>query len=80
MQVRECKYVCRIVLQLILKGEGRETKQRNETKGKSRKVRQVNRLLRKERRKTNTRRKGDLFIYKFSSLRNNAVMTQFLRV
>ena len=32
MQVRECEYVCRIVLQLILKGGGRGTKQRNETK------------------------------------------------
>ena len=57
MQVRECEYVCKIVLQLILKGKiekrNRETKQRNETNGKSRKARQVNRLLRKERRKQN---------------------------
>ena len=37
------------------KREDRKKKQRNETNGKSRKARQVNRLLRKERRKQNYR-------------------------
>ena len=54
MQVRECEYVCRIVLQLNTK-KGKAEKRNRETKqkGKSRKARQVNRLLRKERRKQN---------------------------
>ena len=53
MQVRECEYVCGIVLQLILKGKAEKRNRETKQKGKSRKTRQVNRLLRKERREQN---------------------------
>ena len=45
-------YIYRIVFATNTKEEG-VTKQRNETRSKNRKARQVNRLLRKERRKQN---------------------------
>ena len=51
-QVQRCWYICIVVLQLILKGRNR-----NETEKRDREQvqvgRQVNRLLRKERRKPN---------------------------